>query len=257
MQIYMEIKIYSCHKKHHTLICFSSSKKEENVQDSAASTSNSTTGSSVSVCFSSADKSTLLSTTCIEVLDCHGNYQPVRCLLDSGSMTSFICQKTLRRLGLRPMKTSANIQGLGSTQSNTNLGGVTISFKPVRKSSPILTTDALVLTKICEDQPLCNLEVNTWPHIANLKLADDNFFRRGSIDILLGADVFSTILLDGRIYGNQDQPDAINTIFGYVLMGKVNISKAPTLTSLFCQVEDTVSLDQQIKKFWELVEKCL
>uniref|UniRef100_A0A6P7HGW5 Uncharacterized protein LOC114348569 n=1 Tax=Diabrotica virgifera virgifera TaxID=50390 RepID=A0A6P7HGW5_DIAVI len=35
-------------------------------------------------------------------------------------------------------------------------------------------------------------------------------------------------------------------------MGKVNISKPPTLTSLFCQVEDTVSLDQQIKKFWEL-----
>ncbi|XP_060518951.1 uncharacterized protein LOC132697424 [Cylas formicarius] len=92
-------------------------------------------------------------------------------------------------------------------------------------------------------------------HVTGWKIESERRRRKtkpGPIDLLLGADVFSKILLDGRIPGSKDQPDAINTIFGYVLMGKINHFKAPALATLFCYLEDTVSLDQQSDKFWEL-----
>ena len=63
-----------------------------------------------------------------------------------------------------------------------------------------------------------------WDHISDLELADPEFCTPACIDLLLGAEVFASILLDGRRTGPRGTPSAINTCLGWVLLGKIQDS---------------------------------
>ncbi|XP_050516638.1 uncharacterized protein LOC126891505 [Diabrotica virgifera virgifera] len=47
-------------------------------------------------------------------------------------------------------------------------------------------------------------------------------------------------------------PDALNTVFGYVLMGPCSSVPMTSATSLFCHVDQMVSLEESVKQFWSL-----
>ena len=198
-----------------------------------------------------SNEGVLLGTAIIHVQDNFGVFQPFRCLLDSGSMTSFITLKAANRLCLPKNKCSLEINGVGSMRSKTNFGSVTLMLKPVDQESNVLVTDAVILKDICNNLPSTVCTPHNWVHIRNLKLADSNFFKPDKVDILLGSDVFSKILLDGRISGNEGEPDAINTIFGYILLGRFSTPKAPQNFSFFCNTLDC-DLNNTLKKFWEV-----
>ena len=59
-------------------------------------------------------------------------------------------------------------------------------------------------------------------HLSDLKLADCDFRTPAQIDFPLGAEVFTSILRDGRQTGPRGTPFAINTCLGCrVLFGKI------------------------------------
>ncbi|KMQ86649.1 hypothetical protein RF55_14314 [Lasius niger] len=87
-----------------------------------------------------------------------------------------------------------------------------------------------------------------WKHLEGLKLADPQYHRPGPIDILLGEAVFTSLLRDGRKVGNQGEPDAFNTVFGWVLLGSVS-SKVSQPLRLFLTLE---SIDASVNRFWQL-----
>ncbi|GFW08098.1 integrase catalytic domain-containing protein [Trichonephila clavipes] len=62
-----------------------------------------------------------------------------------------------------------------------------------------------------------------WPHIKDLTLADPTFYIENEIDILLGADVFITLISGTPIMGPKGTPSAMPT-----------------------------KLDHSLKQFWEL-----
>ena len=57
--------------------------------------------------------------------------------------------------------------------------------------------------------------------LIDLKVTDSDFRAPAHIDLLLGAEVFMSILHDGRWTGPQGTPSAFNTYFGWVLFGKI------------------------------------
>ncbi|KAJ8909471.1 hypothetical protein NQ315_012784 [Exocentrus adspersus] len=125
------------------------------------------------------------------------------------------------------------------------------------------TTNVLLSTAVVEvldirDMPTTLLNYKSWSHIVNINHADPQFYHPGAIDIILGADVFPNILLQGRIAGKAGEPTAINTVFGWILMGTVqsNTYLNTNTTSLFAHTADTdlSFLDSSIKRFWELEE---
>ncbi|KAJ8982007.1 hypothetical protein NQ317_004094 [Molorchus minor] len=198
------------------------------------------------------DTSVLLATAYIDVLDNHGTYQTLRCLLDSGSMSSFITQKAVHKLGLTTSAYSIEIKGLSSMKSSISNGRTALSFKPVQKREPIIHTDAIVLSKICDNLPGSYISPQNWTHITHLPLADPKFYSPGCIDILLGADVFSKILLNGRLSGNSRGPDAVNTIFGYVLLGNTATSHRSVISSGLCTPVEQVNTPDSLTRFFEV-----
>ena len=84
---------------------------------------------------------------------------------------------------------------------------------------------AYVPKKISKDLPLHTIPLALkWDHLTDVKLADSKFRTPASIDLLLGAEVFTSILHDGWRTGPQGTPSSINTAFGWVLFGKIHDS---------------------------------
>ena len=101
--------------------------------------------------------------------------------------------------------------------------------------------------------PSCSVVFNKdWKQFSNFTLADPEFGVPGSVDILLGADVFSHTVLHGRWFAPSETPSAIKTTFGWILAGSV---LAEGIQSE--QLEDNSFLavtfpDDLLKRFWEV-----
>lgn len=198
----------------------------------------------------------LLSTAIVDILDNRGQYQKIRILLDSGSQANFITQKCLNKLGLRIYPLSMSVKGLGKMQDVMCNGGVNCTLKPVGKLFPIHTIDAVVIPKLCSDIP-CPQPPNKefWPHLNNIELSDPHFTVPGQVDMLLGAELFPYVLEPGRIVGGINEPVALNTIFGWIVMGKTLAKQTPSVTNYFVSIDDPVSnIEKTLRRFWEIEE---
>lgn len=199
-----------------------------------------------------SNSTVLLSTAQVEILDSRGHYQVVRALLDCASQASFITEKCAHRLGLSRSKVSLSVCGVGPNMSSMVSSSITCTIKPKDQLEPVYNIDAFTLPKICSDMPTTKIPIQNWSHISNLKLADSHFNIASPIDMLLGADLFPLILRNGRLTGTATEPSAINTIFGWILMGKFDDCMSSPLINSFITICDTLPLESTIKRFWEL-----
>ena len=79
--------------------------------------------------------------------------------------------------------------------------------------------EALVLPKITSNTPAYHVSLQgKCKHLSGLSLADPKYGTPGSVDLLLGADVFSRVVLHGGRFGPVETPSAFNTQFGRVLL---------------------------------------
>ena len=97
------------------------------------------------------------------------------------------------------------------------------------------------------------LQTSDWNHLHNLSLADPDFGNPGRIDLLLGVDVYTDALLNGRQSGPPGTPTAFQTRFGWVLAGRTNsATNAPhSVTSNHVAVSSNEDI---LRKFWEVEE---
>lgn len=251
----------TCRKRHHTLLHFDRTVGSSNsnnadsqlvLPDINASNSRVETQTQTLASFSRTTTAVLLSTALVEVLDNRGHYQKIRAIIDTGSQTSLITQKCANRLGLPRNKIYSEIQGIGEMGINSHLGCVSLSIRHTNKTHSDLLLNAIILPRICSDLPSTILPKDGWNHIKNLNLADPEFYKPGTVDLLLGADLFPLIIRSGRVLGNTNEPIALDTIFGFILMGKFeNNHLSTSVTSLLGQTQSQ-PIDKILSKFWEL-----
>ncbi|XP_044765396.1 uncharacterized protein LOC123321726 [Coccinella septempunctata] len=196
----------------------------------------------------------VLATALVEVSGSNGTFHKLRCLIDSASMTSFITKHAASRLGLRPENVFFEVTGLNSSKSCTSKGLVAITIRPVGQETPILHTNAFVITQITEKLPNSTIPAVITNEFKNLKLADPSFNRPGNIDILFGVDMFAKILLGTHISGSNGI-DAFDTIFGFILIGGATDLSRNVTSSFFCNIDCQAiddSLPNILKGFWEI-----
>lgn len=80
--------------------------------------------------------------------------------------------------------------------------------------------EALVLPKVTTNPPSHPvLFSHICKHLLSIHLADVNFGTPGSVDLLLGADVFNCMMLHGWWFGPLESTSAFETCFGGVVAG--------------------------------------
>nr|XP_037877020.1 uncharacterized protein LOC119630728 [Bombyx mori] len=97
--------------------------------------------------------------------------------------------------------------------------------------------------------PSVPLPYTGWSHLKNLKLADPDFHTPQPVEMLLGADILSHVLLGNTIVGPPGTPIAMNSVFGYLLLGKLDLDfSVPTSFQVCFSSFD----NDNLQRFWEL-----
>jgi Putative peptidase (DUF1758)./Protein of unknown function (DUF1759). len=160
----------------------------------------------------------LLPTAEIYVFDKQGNKHIARALLDSASQSNFITQRLVDKLGLETEDINMTVTGI-----NQGMLSLKHKTKLIFESKHIDYTSYLscvILDKITEDLPHLSFMKDIIPIPDYVQLADDRFNEPREIDLLLGAEVFWDLILEGQIKTDgKRSPILQNTKLGWVLSG--------------------------------------
>lgn len=194
--------------------------------------------------------SVLLATAQVLVDSRNGCKFILRALLDQGSQASFVTEATVQLLNLTRKTVSGWVSGVGGEQTRIK-HMVSLIVKSRYNPQALVRVNAYVLRSLTTLLPNTDIGSPEWSDIINLELADPGFTTPGKIDILLGAEVYCDILLDGIIKHPKNNLLAQNTILGWVLSGRMSqesTSARRHITSLHVQHKE----DELLKLFWEV-----
>lgn len=237
-----------CKGKHHTLL------HDEKNGNSAPTTVPQPTVSSIEpqstvAALSSDTDNVLLSTVLVEVRDGAGKAHTVRALLDAGSQSSFITKGLCDFLKLETHDVNITVVGISQSSSQTQSKvklDIHSSYKPFK-----ISASCLVLPHITGSIPNFVVDTTLIKIPTNIQLADPEFFRPKSVDILIGADWFWRVLTKGQISLGPNSPVLQNTHFGWVISGPIMSASSE---SVYCNFNQTAEsqISEQLSKFWEL-----
>lgn len=192
----------------------------------------------------------LLATAKVIVQSKNGCTHVIRALLDQGSQASFVTEATVQLLNLQRVSISGWVSGVGEGQMRIK-HMVSFNVKSRYNSNAYVEVKAYVLRSLTTLLPTANLSIPDWSDLEDLELADPEYTSPGKIDILLGAEIYSNILLDGVIKHPKGNLLGQKTILGWVLSGRLSrnfIQTKRSITSLHVQVKE----DEILKQFWEI-----
>lgn len=232
----MSTKCRLCKKKHHTLLHPKSFKSVpqartdrpiENNVVAAATTSQtndqeeSVSSSPVVTCFANSYGEILLATDLVKVVS-GSQAVTFRSLIDQGSQASFITESALQMLGLKKTPGVSVVSGLGGDQGSTLTSKSSVLVKIQSRLDPsfTITVKANVLNKLTTFLPRKKVVVQLFPAISTMELADPTFDTPNKIDLLLRAEVYSQILLQGLIKAPSRSIVAQHTRLGWILSGR-------------------------------------
>ena len=124
------------------------------------------------------------------------------------------------------------------------------NISPIQSPNDKVTVSAVVVPKVTCDLPHYHIPFDTkWKHLSDLPLADPDFGKPGRVDVLLGVDVFTQVLLHGRRVGLINSPVGIETKFGWIIAGATGSLELPVVSH-----HTTIVPDDFLKRFWEIEE---
>ncbi|XP_008181823.1 uncharacterized protein LOC103309058 [Acyrthosiphon pisum] len=240
-----------CSRRHHSLLHSDGSAAPSREEDS--SKEGQLDSASASSCLGqNTSPSVILGTALIHMPDCVGVMHTVRALIDSASQISAITSECQNRLGLRMRRWTAPVSGIGGVSVQNVLGIVHCQAQPRFSPDPVFNFDAWVFPSITAEMPRHPLPSSIAEKYKHLALADPSFINPGTIDVLLGADLFAQILNGKRVSVGDAFPVAFGTVFGWAVIGPVPILSSNIAVS--CHASLTTSVETLLERFWELEE---
>ncbi|XP_060804991.1 uncharacterized protein LOC106132978 [Amyelois transitella] len=249
-----------CGRRHHTLLHFDRSQlpesspattSAENPVPAEPSASGIQTETRVTSHFvQGRDSEVLLATARVKAVTCNGLSKVLRALIDQGSEASFVTEATVQSLGLKKKPVNGLISGVGEGETRTK-GMVSLELESLHNPEFSIKVDAFVLSSLTSFLPTNKTYIKDWPEFESLSLADPYYGSPEKIDLLLGVEVHSEIIVNGLLkHPHKRGPIAQNTQFGWVLTGRVSsgISSSKRLISLHIRVKE----DELLQKFWEI-----
>ncbi|XP_072941856.1 uncharacterized protein [Epargyreus clarus] len=182
----------------------------------------------------------LLPMAMIKVQAADGEYHVMRALLDQGSQTSLISERAAQLLKIPRQRCKGVISGVGAKDSNCK-GMISIQCFSLTCDYSF-ETDALIMKNLIKNLPTSTFSKPKWSYLDQIKLADPEFYISRPVEILLGADVYSNILMDGVCKGEATLPTAQQTQLGWILSGNVKTFQ--------CNV--VINNLEEIQRFWEI-----
>jgi len=202
----------------------------------------------------STQATVVLGTAVIRIQDDTGVIHQVRILLDSGSQVSAITADCATRLGLKRNKSHVEVVGL-SQQPVSKVKGVTqCAFFPLQSDQPLFkANNVIILSQITGLMPTCSLPATVRTRYQHLVLADPEFDHPGTVDMLIGGDLYPMILQPkADIIHTPGLPSAMHTNLGWIIVGSLRDSTSLPLMSL--TISAIPVINETMQQFWRVEE---
>ncbi|UYV74373.1 hypothetical protein LAZ67_11003269, partial [Cordylochernes scorpioides] len=192
----------------------------------------------------------LLATAQIIVEGENGTQLICRALMDSGSQVSLITKEMCWKLGLKGETSRRSLRGIGNNPVQVSTTSVDLTFRSIYRSE-IYETNALVMEVLTTEIPNFKLAEPTWIMQRGLELADPLFHISAPIDIILGAEMYAYLMQGEKKILGRNQPIAMKSRLGWILMGKVEGSLSSSYKGGPCSlaVQTTSELDGLVGDF--------
>jgi Pao retrotransposon peptidase/Family of unknown function (DUF5641)/Protein of unknown function (DUF1759)/Putative peptidase (DUF1758)/Integrase zinc binding domain len=203
----------------------------------------------------STNQQVLLSTVVLIVYDTTGSPIQCRALLDSGSQSNFVTESLAQLIKMK--RETVNLPIVGISRKTTLIKHQIAATIQSRTSTFSTELQFLVIPQITGTMPTTPLDSKAWNIPSNIQLADPQFYAPQRIDMLLGAEVFFDIWTSHQIRLQKGLPSLNETLFGWVLAGKLSAQhpSASNLSFCGCIAQQPDELSELVKKFWE-IESC-
>jgi hypothetical protein len=171
-----------------------------------------------------------------------GKQTQTRALLDSGSEITLIAEHVVRQLQLPRTSSWVNICGIGETVAGS-----------ARFQTDILqyTLTAMILPKLTGRLPRQHTAPVDTLLVNSDELADPYYFREAKIGLILGADIYGSLLRQGLRRSSCEQVAAQDTTLGWVVTGSV---AAPEPNCAVFQCTSLEETTKELHRFWETEE---
>ena len=196
----------------------------------------------------------------VRVVGNNGKRLELNALLDPCSDQSFIRQDVTQALHLDGPPVQIEVAGItGMTDSKKDRKLITTKLFS-RDFNKEIEVNLVEMPIICKPiaRPAVSHHVLSNRNLRNLQLADsyDNKETR-EIHLLIGLDHYYSVIT-GRIKRGINQPVAVETMFGWMLVSDSQNEKLKSkqnITTMFISTETEQSLHEDMRKFWELEEE--
>lgn len=226
-----------CNRRHNTAICDHKADggddKKERKQDAEATT--------ITTATSKGKTNVLLQTARAHVFgEDKAKKIAVNILFDGGSQKSYITESLKKRLALKSEKTETiNLNTFGSEKSKKqSCESIQINLEVGENVMPIT---ALSFPTICS--PMASrVDINNYPHLQGLQLADTFSNSDKHIGLLIGADHYHDIVT-GEVIKGSAGPTATYSKLGWLLSGPVCVNRTENDIVSCSNVISTLAID--------------
>lgn len=188
----------------------------------------------------------LLSTAIVQVKDSKNKWVNCRALLDSGSQVCLVTKAFRNRLNLKGTSTNTELEGLSRHRSlvqeriGVNMRSRTSEYKT--------NLDVLVIPTILSNVP--EMKVVAEKVNDDMVLADPQYNIPNGIDMLIGAEIFFEILLEGKL--KRERNILQNSKLGWIVSGPAIRDNCQQKNKIVATTQ--TQCHELLQKFWEVEE---
>ena len=197
--------------------------------------------------------SQVIQATALVSLEKLGSHEQIKCraFLDPGAQSSCITEQCVQAVGLAKERSLMQIFGIGAPGSTLSKNKVSFNLLGDDRVIPV---EAFVLEKVTKKLPCAPLDPKALQRSKRLKLADPKFYQPGPIDIVIGNDVYESLMMAGKI---EDTEVLFyrESVFRWLVTGKYASSFAlpGEAVPMHAQVLQP-DVNDQPRKIWEIQE---
>ncbi|XP_055308307.1 uncharacterized protein LOC129572386 [Sitodiplosis mosellana] len=242
-------------KKHHPLLCFvycdNQKKKEKGLVCAAVLLESDYEEIEID-----EDEEALLGTAMVLVKTASGDLLPARALMDGGSQANLISEHCMQRLGLPRSARNVSVSPVGNSNRLDARGIVRLVMIPHNTNRHFqLTVSALIMGRVASVMPGDPIDIGDLPEHVLQDLADPALHKSGKIDILLGANVWSRIVMASLHASQNTNLVAQLTRFGWVVFGGLqNPDNGNFVGMVELHAPRNDKLNQMLQRFWKMDE---
>lgn len=193
----------------------------------------------------------LLATAWVELYTPEGRRFKVRALLDQGSTFTFISESLCQLMRTKRHRADLQIRCFGHKYTGAAKSKVSLELSPCSKATPIFPFTAYVYQRLTSYAASQIRPLESWPHLRNLPLADPDPASQHTIHLLIGVDLYCSLLLGELRQGSPGTPTAQSTVLGWILSGPTGDVRRSGESASVLHCLSGESTNQLLQKFWE------